>query len=91
MAKGSASAAKQLRELSKSERSELDREVAELAWRWARRLAGLALAESGVAVSKANLEEAEANLGYTTIRSPGPTPCDRRPLATLRIRRSRSR
>ena len=32
--------------------------------------AGLALAQSGVAVSKANLEEAEANLGYTTIRSP---------------------
>ncbi|MDT7661679.1 MAG: hypothetical protein QOD04_1235, partial [Pseudonocardiales bacterium] len=41
MAKGSASAAKQCRELSKSERSELDREVAELAWRWARRLTGL--------------------------------------------------
>jgi len=41
MAKGSASAAKQVRELSKSELSELDREVAELAWRWARRLAGL--------------------------------------------------
>lgn len=32
--------------------------------------AALALARSGVAVSKANLEEAEANLGYTTIRSP---------------------
>ncbi len=32
--------------------------------------AGLALAVSGVAVAKANLEEAEANLGYTTIRSP---------------------
>ena len=32
--------------------------------------AGLALAESGVAVARANLEEAEANLGYTTIRSP---------------------
>src|SRR5882672_583981 len=34
MAKGSASAAKQVRELSKSE-------LAELAWRWARRLTGL--------------------------------------------------
>jgi HlyD family secretion protein len=32
--------------------------------------AGLALATSGVAVAKANLEEADANLGYTTIRSP---------------------
>ncbi len=32
--------------------------------------AGLALATSGVAVARANLEEAEANLGYTTIRSP---------------------
>jgi hypothetical protein len=41
MAKGSASAAKQCRELSKSELGELDREVAELAWRWARRLTGL--------------------------------------------------
>ena len=32
--------------------------------------ASLAVARSGVAVAKANLEEATANLGYTTITSP---------------------
>jgi hypothetical protein len=41
MAKGSQTGATRVRELSKAERGELDREVAELAWRWARRLTGL--------------------------------------------------
>jgi hypothetical protein len=41
MAKGSQTETMQVREFSKSELSELDREVAELAWRWARRLTGL--------------------------------------------------
>ena len=41
MAKGSQTGSMKVRELSKTELSELDREVAELAWRWARRLTGL--------------------------------------------------
>jgi hypothetical protein len=41
MAKGTRAGSRQIRELSKTEVSELDREVAELAWRWARRLIDL--------------------------------------------------
>jgi hypothetical protein len=41
MAKRGQTGAMRVRELSKAERGELDREVAELAWRWARRLTGL--------------------------------------------------
>jgi hypothetical protein len=41
VAKGSQTGSGRVRELTKAELSELDREVAELAWRWARRLIDL--------------------------------------------------
>jgi hypothetical protein len=47
------------RELTEAERAELDREVAELAWRWARRLAGLSAGQAPFGPMDPQIPEAE--------------------------------
>ncbi|HEY1967846.1 MAG TPA: hypothetical protein VGH89_07850 [Pseudonocardia sp.] len=49
----------QRRPLTESELSELDREVAELAWRWARRLTGLTSAQAPLGPMDPGIPEAD--------------------------------
>lgn len=52
------------RKLSEAELSELDRDVAELAWRWARRLTGLTMTQAPLGPMDPGIDTADRPLAH---------------------------